>query len=40
MGWYSEVFDLVFTDLDREQANKSKIQEPKKEERENSEEDD
>ncbi|EFY92705.1 ATP-dependent Lon protease pim1 [Metarhizium acridum] len=31
VGWYNEVFDLVFQDLDREQANKSKVQDVKKE---------
>ncbi|RCI13825.1 hypothetical protein L249_8066 [Ophiocordyceps polyrhachis-furcata BCC 54312] len=30
VGWYSEVFDLVFPGLDREQANKCKICEWKK----------
>lgn len=29
-SWYSEVFDLVFPNLDREQANKCKICEWKK----------
>ncbi|KAK9435330.1 ATP-dependent protease La [Metarhizium brunneum] len=31
VGWYTEVFDLVFQDLDREQANRSKVQDVKKE---------
>ncbi|TWU76666.1 ATP-dependent Lon protease pim1 [Metarhizium rileyi] len=30
VGWYNEVFDLVFQGLDREQANKSKVQDLKK----------
>lgn len=29
-SWYSEVFDLIFPDLDREKANKSRIREVKK----------
>ncbi|KHN94217.1 ATP-dependent protease La [Metarhizium album ARSEF 1941] len=30
VGWYNEVFDLVFQGLDRQQANKSKVQDVKK----------
>ncbi|KAK0718234.1 ATP-dependent protease La [Lasiosphaeria miniovina] len=30
VSWYSEVFDLIFPDLDREKANKSRIREVKK----------
>ncbi|KAK2596764.1 ATP-dependent Lon protease pim1 [Conoideocrella luteorostrata] len=34
VGWYNEVFDLVFQSLDREQTNKSRVhEENKKEER-------
>ncbi len=44
VGWYSEVFDLVFPELDREQANQCKICEwesqQKKEKHERSEDDD
>ena len=30
MAWYSDVFDIIFKDIDREQANKCKICEWKK----------
>ncbi|KAK3292320.1 Lon protease C-terminal proteolytic domain-containing protein [Chaetomium fimeti] len=38
-SWYSEVFDLIFPNLDREQANKSKIRDDKKDADEKSDED-
>ncbi|KAH6856729.1 Lon protease C-terminal proteolytic domain-containing protein [Chaetomium sp. MPI-CAGE-AT-0009] len=38
-SWYSEVFDLIFPNLDREQANKSKILEDKKDDDEKSDDD-
>ncbi|KAK4238397.1 Lon protease C-terminal proteolytic domain-containing protein [Achaetomium macrosporum] len=39
-SWYSEVFDLIFPNLDREKANKCKICENKKEKEEKAEDDD
>lgn len=36
MRWYSEVFDLIFPQLDREKANKSRIIEDDKSEKEES----
>ncbi|KAK4156202.1 Lon protease C-terminal proteolytic domain-containing protein [Chaetomidium leptoderma] len=39
-NWYSEVFDLIFPNLDREKANKCKICDNKKEKREKKSDDD
>lgn len=38
-NWYSEVFDLIFPNLDREKANKCKICEKKKKEKEEKDDD-
>ncbi|KAG6014261.1 ATP-dependent Lon protease pim1 [Claviceps lovelessii] len=38
VGWYSDIFDLLFKDIDREQANKSRVITEKKEDRNNDEE--
>lgn len=45
MSWYSEVFDLVFPNLDRQKANTCKIcewkaEQKKKDDSENKEDDD
>ncbi|OAA32384.1 ATP-dependent protease La [Moelleriella libera RCEF 2490] len=40
VGWYHEVFDLVFKNLDRAQANKSRVVERKKKKDESDDEDD
>lgn len=32
VGWYNEIFDLIFKDIDREQANKSRVLDKKKKE--------
>lgn len=39
-SWYSEVFDLIFPNLDREKANRCKACENKKKQDEKSDEDD
>ena len=36
MRWYSDVFDLIFPNLDREAANKSRIIEDDKSDKEKS----
>jgi Lon-like ATP-dependent protease len=38
-NWYSDVFDLIFPNLDREKANKCKACEMKKKEKEEKDED-
>lgn len=45
VSWYSEVFDLIFPDLDKEKANKSRVvmaenKEKKEEEKKDGEESD
>lgn len=35
MAWYPEVFNLVFPNLDREQANKCKIREWEEQQKKN-----